>query len=172
MRLNESKIIYNVNIEQFKEINSKVQEAFLEIFPFYNSSLEYKEKYNFVETQDDPNPKDFREETIYTCHEAEYGANYSLTKCMHQNFDFDAVLFNNNLYIDAGVYYFADYVSNELFKLFQYHLTPTHTFKVGDRLRYDYMTYKQWIDVHPDKKWSSHNYEIDQEDLLKIGIEV
>ena len=169
-KINESKIFYNVNIEQFKVINSEVQKDFLEIFPFYNSSLEYKEKYNFVEIQDNPNPKDFRDETIYIHHQADFGTSYNLTKCKHRNFDFEVVLFNNNLYIDAGVYYFANYVSNELFKLFQYYLTPTHTFKVGDRLKYDYLTYKQWIDIHPDKKWSSHNYEIDKEDLEKIGI--
>ena len=168
MILDKCKKIININIEQFKEINSEVQKNFLEMFPCYNSTPEYISQYNFTEAQDNPNPKNFRDDTIYIHHIAEYGANYQCKNITHANFNFEAVIFNNNLYLFQGVYYFSHYVSNELYKLFQYYLSGP--FKVGDRLKYDYLTYKQWVDNHSDQKFAQHNYKIDQEDLAKIGI--
>ncbi|NDB82861.1 MAG: hypothetical protein EB127_08990 [Alphaproteobacteria bacterium] len=154
-----------------KEKFAEMVKLFEAEFPFYQ--IEYKEDYTFWENI--PNP-DFgksprEEEEIPIFKTAVCGCIFRLKKMFHNNFNISCFLHEDNIHIKPAGYYYSQFNASNLESLVKAYLMPD-TFTFGNSLMYGKQTYKQWIDAHPDQKWSQHNYKIDQEDLAKIGIEV
>lgn len=148
-----------------EDIKSKLLDRWKNYCQQYN--IECAELYSFTEWQDNPNPKSFRDDTIYIHHEGDFGANFSLKGCNHINFNFKIVLYNNDLYFAPGVYYYSHYIRDELFRMSQQILTT-------DNVEFSPQTYKQWVDDQPqsEQRMAQHNFKIDTEDLLKLNIKI
>ena len=153
MRLDKCKFVANVTVEQVENCLQLWQQS----FPQYQLTFEKPSYFN--EIQDNPDPKNFRDDTIFIHRDADCKVSFSLKNARHNNWDFCFILYQNNLYFGSGVYYYAHYISDQAYALF-----ADHNFKIK--------TYKNWVDAHSDQKFAQHNYKIDQEDLAKIPINV
>ena len=153
MRLDKCKFVANVTVEQVENCLQLWQQS----FPQYQ--LTFEKPSHFNEIQDNPDPKDFRDDLIFVPRKADCKLSMALKNARHNNWDFKIVIYQNNLYFASGVYYYSHYVSDQLYNLF-----------LNNKYQID--TYQNWADNHPDPKWSKHNYKIDQEDLVKISINV
>lgn len=157
MRLEKCKVIEGVSLEKFKSLIPDLKKEFSQYL------FEKKEPFNFWETEDNPSPKDWRDEEILIAREADYGCSLHLNKCNHQNFDFDIFLYQGKILIIDSVYYYGCYVAD----LIIHRITNNKSGTLP--------SYREWADAHKDPahlKWAKHNFKIDQEDLAKIGIEV
>ncbi len=169
MRLNS---IIKISAPNFtKELFDEIAKL-LEL-KFSHYQLELRTPYNFFESVPNPDykpnaiPPDEEEILIYR--EAVCGCDLSLKKINHINFNIKLFLYGESLYIHPGCYYYANFNAANLKLFINYSIGyPARRAKPP----YRPLTYKQWIDAHPDQKWAQHNYKFDKEDLAKIGIEV
>ena len=156
MRFERCKKINNVNKN---DIFSKLLEKWKTYLSKY--SIEIIEPYFFNETQDNPHPKNFRDDIIFISRKSDFGAIFSLKNARHINFDFKIFLYHGDLYFHPGVYYFSHYIIDELYRL-------SNLILKFDDFNFKLQTYKEWADKQPDQKFVQHNYKIDVEDLAAI----
>jgi len=151
-----------------KEKFAEMVKLFEANFPFYQ--IEYKQDYIFWENI--PNPDygktPVEEEEIAIVKTAICGCTFRLKKMHHDNFNISCFLHEDNIHIKPAGYYYSQFNADNLKMLIKSVIGYT-----ARRAKPPYIsiTYKQWIDAHPDQKWAQHNYKIDREDLAKIGID-
>ena len=155
MRLEQCNILDCLTLEEFKSTFLTLRH----LFPQYNISLE--EPFTFTETLDNPHSKNLRDTEILKCRTAECGIIFELKNCNHINFNIKICFYQNKIYIDRGVYQYANYIADQLAGLLK-------------NKNAEMQTYRQWSDEKFKKQESLvyHNYKIDKEDLAKFGLMV
>ena len=188
MRLKDCLCILNanLNLDKFKSIFNFLTKEFDQY------RFDFKSPYNWLERVPNPDYKPDNvvpdDEEILEYREAAFGFKMGLKKVTHANFNIECIYYQDNIYIAPCAYYYAKFNASNLESYIKAYLeaddklglllmTQTcvdaeEAFTFSKDPVYNKQTYKQWVDAHPDQKWAQHNYKIDKEDLVKIGIEV
>ena len=162
---NCQRVFSDFNVELVEKLFPRWQKT----LPQY--SMELIKPYGFNEVQDNPKPKNWRDDLVFIPRQGDCGVKCSLTKMRHQNFDFSVVLLKENLYVVSGVYYYSHYIADQLQKLIMKQSIRLNKDDFNDFV-FEMESYKDWSEHQKDAKTAIHNYKVDIEDLRSISVEV
>lgn len=160
MRLEKCLVVDCVSVEDLKKAYSNCRKA----FPQYAITMQFP--CEFTETVDNPYPIGFRDPETSKLQKAECGFLFELKNCVHQNFNIKLIHYNNKIYIFKGIYQYANYVADQVKSFLE---SPNAL--TGEDFNFE--SYRAWCD-NEFKKESLvlHNYKVDKEDLVKLGLTV
>lgn len=160
MRLDKCLVVESLSVEDLKKAYSNCRKA----FPQYAITMQFP--CEFTETVDNPYPIGFRDSETISLQQADCGFLFELKNCTHSNFNVKLIHYNSKIYIFKGVYQYANYIADQV-KAF---LESPSLLSEED---FKFESYRSWCD-NEFKKESLviHNYKVDKEDLIKLGLSV